>query len=212
MHLTTTITFGHLVCGSGSAVPLSKSPSATMGVGAEAYGGSTVRKGHRGGRGHQARRDAIRSEAQSVGGGRPDSTDLRYAPAPRWTHERAAELRTRNTVDRNAAPSGVFPPPLHEPVTEAWRELAYQREAETVHLVDYTNAIAAANAAVDALRPTDAQGSWRPLPTGKRSEAAARRDAAYAAAAVESGAVLPLGHRSRVSLATLRDRGVFPSP
>ena len=164
------------------------------------------------GLGHKAHRDAARSEAQAVGDGRPDSTDLRYAPAPRWTHERAAELRTRNTVDRNAAPPGVFPPPLHEPVTEAWRELAHQREAEAIHLTDYTNAIAAANAAIDALRPMSAQGSWRPLSAGKRSQAAVRRNATYAAAVVELGATLPLGHRSRVSLATLRDRGAFPSP
>ena len=169
-----------------------------------------MRKGHRGGRGHQARRDALRAEVRSSAAGRPDSTDHRYWPAPRWTHERAAELRALNAGDRNAAPPGVLPAPLHEPVTEAWRELAHQREAEAVHLVDYANVIDAANAAVDTLRPTGVQGSWRPLPGGKRSQAAARRNAAYAAAALEPGATLPLGHRSRISLGTLRDRGVFP--
>ena len=164
------------------------------------------------GRGHQARRDALRSEVRATSGGLPDSTDARYWPAPRWTHELAAELRVRNANNRTAASPTALPAPLHEPVTEAWRELAHQREAEAVHLVDYANAIDDANAAIDALRPRGAQGSWRPLPAGKRSHAAARRNAAYAAAVVELGATLPLGHRSRVSLGTLRDRGAFPSP
>ena len=178
-----------------------------------------MRKGHRGGRGHQARRDALRSEARAADCGRPDSTDLRYSPSPRWTHERAAELRTRTTVDRNAAPPGLFPAPLHEPVTEAWRELAHQREAEAVHLVDHANAIAAADAAVDALRLGATCGRaaqpavarpWRPLPGGKWSQALALRSASYATAVVEPGATLPLGPKNRISLATLRDRGAFP--
>ena len=161
------------------------------------------------GLGHKARRDGARSEARRAPT-RPDSTDHRYFPAPRWTHELAAELHARNTSHLNAALLGVLPAPLHEPVTEAWRELAHQREAETVHLVDYSNAIDDANAAVDALRPIGAQGSWRPLPGGKRSQAAARRNAVYAVAAVEPGATLPLGQRCRVSLATLRDRAAIP--
>ncbi len=163
------------------------------------------------GLGHKARRDGARSEARRPPT-RPDSTDPRNWPAPRWTHERAAELRIRNTDNRNAAPPGALPAPLHEPVTEAWRELAHQREAEAVHLVDYANAIDDANAAVDDLRPIGAQGAWRPLPAGKQSQAVARRNAVYAAATLEPGATLPLGHRSRISLVTLRDRGAFPSP
>ncbi len=160
------------------------------------------------GLGHKARRDGVRSEARRPPT-RPDSADPRYLPAPRWTHELAAELHARNISHLNAALPGVLPAPLHEPATEAWRELAHQREAEAVHLVDYSNAIADANAAVDTLRPTGAQGSWRPLPAAKRSQAAARRNTAYAAAALEPGATLPLGHRSRISLGTLRDHGAF---
>ena len=167
-----------------------------------------TRRGH----GHQARRDALRSEVRATAGGRPDSTDPRYWPAPRWTHELAAELRIRDAHDHTATSPTALPAPLHEPVTEAWRELAHQREAEAVHLVDYANVIDDANAAVDTLRPIGAQGSWRPLPAGKRSQAAARRNAAFAAAAMEPGATLPLGHRSRISLVTLRERGTFPSP
>ena len=93
-----------------------------------------MRKGHRGGGGHQTRRDAARSETRLPT--RADSTDPRYWPAPRWTHDMADEAAAANDRRYAAAQHGAYLPPAREPVTEAWGELAAQRGAETVHRLD----------------------------------------------------------------------------
>ena len=99
-----------------------------------------MRKGHRGGGGHQTRRDAARSETRLPT--RADSTDPRYWPAPRWTHDMADEAAAANDRRYAAAQHGAYLPPAREPVTEAWGELAAQRDAETVHQTDIANATA----------------------------------------------------------------------
>lgn len=93
-----------------------------------------MRTGHRGGKGHQDRRDSARSEARTPT--RADSTDPRYWPAPHWTHEMADEAAAANGRRYAAARVGAYLPPSREPVAEAWGELGAQRDAETVHRLD----------------------------------------------------------------------------
>ena len=92
------------------------------------------------GLGHKARRDAARSAARTPT--RADSSDPRYWPAPRWTHDMADEAVAANDRRYAAAQPGAYLPPAREPVTEAWGELAAQRDAETVHRTDLANATA----------------------------------------------------------------------
>ena len=99
-----------------------------------------MRTGHRGGKGHQDRRDSARSEARTPT--RADSTDPRYWPAPHWTHEMADEAVAANRRRYAAARAGAYLPPSREPVAEAWGELGAQRDAETVHRTDMANAAA----------------------------------------------------------------------
>lgn len=147
------------------------------------------------GLGHKARRDAARSAARTPT--RADSTDPRYWPAPRWTHAMADEAAATNDRRYADAQSGAYIPPSREPVTEAWGELAAQRDAETVHRLDLALAREQMQQVEDeAVLGQRTRRDASPVPP---QEWAAKRAAARAAACglclspSEPGATRPLG-------------------
>lgn len=142
---------------------------------------------------------------------RADSTDPRYWPAPHWTHEMAAEAAGANDRRYTAVEPGAYVAPSREPVTEAWGELAAQRDAETVHRTDLANAAAHREAQIRQglqdmrhacqergrpLRPYEALPPelW-PVATGIR-----RRGRSLPLPSPEPGATLPLGPGASASL------------
>lgn len=82
------------------------------------------------GDGRRQHRDPGRSAARTADRKRRDSTDPRYWPAPRWTHELAEVLHTDSQA----------PIPKHAAVDVAWRVLAQQRAAEARHRLDFAKA------------------------------------------------------------------------
>ena len=149
----------------------------------------STRRGH----GHQARRDALRSEVRATTSGRPDSTDPRYWPAPRWTHELAEALHT----DRQA------PIAKHAAKDVAWTVLGQQRAAETRHRLDLAEAEEARARALDqdisTLRGRCGISQGAPLPQEAWGGARAALHASrlIPTPAPEPGATLPLGPVSR---------------
>ena len=145
------------------------------------------------GSGRRQRRDPARSEAQSAIGRRPDSTDPRYWPAPRWTHELAEALHTDSQV----------PIRWYAAVDVAWTVLGQQRAAEARHRLDLAKAEEARTCALQqglsTLRdrcgiPHGAalpQQAWHP------ARAVHQASRLVPTPSPEPGATLPLGPDSR---------------
>lgn len=173
-----------------------------------------MRRGHRGGHGHQQRRDAERSLVQSLERTQRTSGDFDRWPAPRWTHELAAELQAANVAVQSASP-GRYVPPSHEPFTEAWSELDAQRQAEILHQTDIANETERRERLLRqrlaALRSARHLGPTETVPPELWSAAAKIRNGVQALPIpdMEPGATLPLGPRSRVGLDRLREQGVW---
>ena len=152
-----------------------------------------MRKGHRGGHGHQARRDALRSEDQSVTAGRSDSTDPRYWPAPHWTHDLADALHTDSQA----------PIPKHAAVDVAWTVLAQQRAAEARHRLDLAKAEEARTCALQQglsnLRDRCGVPQGAPLPqqTWIAARAVHQASRLVPTPSPAPGATMPLGPDSR---------------
>jgi len=173
-----------------------------------------VRPGHRGGHGHQQRRDTERSLVQSLERTLRTSGDFDRWPALRWTHELAAELHATNVAAQSAVPGRYVPPP-HEPFTEAWSVLDQQRQAEIGHQTDIANDAGRREKLLrqrlTALRRRVDLGPNETLPPALWSAAASIRRGVQSLPMpeIESGATLPLGPRSRVSLDRLREQGAW---
>ena len=145
------------------------------------------------GSGRRLRRDPVRSEAQAATRNRPDSTDPRYWPAPRWTHELAEALNADHQP----------PIPKRAAVDVAWTVLAQQRAAEARHRLDLAKAeavrIRALQQGLSNLRdrcgiPHGAalpQQAWHP------ARAIHKASRLIPAPSPEPGARLPLGPASR---------------
>jgi hypothetical protein len=145
------------------------------------------------GSGRRQRRDPARSEAQVATRNRPDSTDPRYWPAPRWTHELAEALHTDNqtAIAKDAA------------VDVAWTVLAQQRAAEARHRLDLGKAeearMCALQQGISNLRDSFGVPQGAPLPqqawiAAKEVHQASRL---IPTPSPEPGATLPLGPDSR---------------
>lgn len=152
------------------------------------------------GLGHKARRDSARSEARIRS--RPDSTDPRYWPAPRWTHEMAGEAAAANDRRWATANAAEYLPPPREPITEAWAELEAQRATETLHRLDVAKAREAMHEAmqraVSAVHGRGAAWPRRESPLAPEAWSTVRAAVRAASRAVqtpvpERGATLPLG-------------------
>ena len=165
----------------------------------------STRRGH----GHQARRNALRSEARSAARNRPDSTDPAYWPAPRWTHDLADHLHTENARAQAAVPPGTLSPPAHEPLAEAWGELGHQRAAEALHRLDLAKAEETRERhfrdGLSALRAQHGVAPRMATPISARAAAWAlhQRSRLLPAPAPMPGATLPLGPTSRAPLRSL---------
>ncbi len=164
---------------------------------------------HQAAGGSQARRNALRSEVRATAGGRADSTNPRYWPAPHWTHNMAADAAAANARRWATAQHGEYIPPPHEPVTEAWAELEAQREAETRHRLDLARAReqmrrAEDQAALGVRRRRGASCAWprRDATVPPQEWGDTRRAAARAAvrgvriSPPQPGATRPLGPRA----------------
>ena len=151
----------------------------------------------------------MRSEARCAAGARADSTDPRYWPAPRWTHDLADHLHAENVRTQAAAPLGTHCPPRHEPVAEAWGELAHQRAAETGRRLDVAKVEEARDKDFhdrrSALRgqhgvpPREAT----PLPARAKAWEVHQASRLVPAPCPTPGATLPLGPTSRAPLRSL---------
>ena len=162
------------------------------------------------GRGHQARRNALRAEFQSAAiTRRADSTDLTHWPAPRWTHDLADHLHAENARAQAVVPPGTLCPPTHEPVADAWGELAHQRAAETLHRLDLAKAEEARERhfrdGLSALRARHGVPQREATPPPARAEVWGlyKTSRLVPAPRLEPGATLPLGPTSRAPLRSL---------
>ena len=164
------------------------------------------------GSGRRQRRDPARSEAQSATRNRPDSTDPAYWPAPRWTHDLADHLHTENARAQAAVPPGTLCPPTHEPVADAWGELAHQRAAEALHRLDLAKAEETRERhfrdGLSALRAQHGVAPRMATPISARAAAWAlhQNSRLLSAPAPMPGATLPLGPTSRAPLRSLSHR------
>ena len=148
------------------------------------------------GSGRRQRRDPARSEARTATRNRPDSTDPRYWPAPRWTHELADTLHTDSQA----------PIPKDAAVDVAWTVLAQQRAAEARHRLDLAKAEEARTCAfqqgLSNLRDGCGVPHGAPLPQQAWNAARAVHQASRLVATPPPapGATLPLGPDSRCPL------------
>ena len=161
------------------------------------------------GSGRRQRRDPDRSEAQAAARGRPDSTDPAYWPAPRWTHDLADYLHAANARAQATVPPGTLCPPTHEPVAEAWGELAHQRAAEALHRLDLAKAEEARERhfrdGLSALRAHHGVAPRMATPISARAAAWALHQGSrlLPVPGPMPGATLPLGPTSRAPLRSL---------